>query len=297
MKMDNCKFASSSDELFSLTESDRGWIRFLVEGNHIDFKWVPNGTQNLVVFFTGAVRRDENRRLPAFSGHSAVGRVSANILMVSDPSLELSDDLTLGWYGGTENFKMQPLLGKILKSFSEKFGRRKTILYGGSAGGFASLYYATYVPGAIAVSTNPQTNLVNYYPRLVLHYLRVCFPSIAGENLEEKLKQSGIDYEVMSRLKASGNRFIYFQNISDEHHVENHMIPFLSVMGVHVDLKPRVSRLKNQGYLVIGDWGEKHAPLPKGFVFKFLEDLVINEYFSGLFSFMKFKRRVKTLIR
>ena len=256
------------EDIIEFSKSNKGRFRYYNGDNYIDFMWSPNGSMNLLVFFTAAVRRTSTFKLPAFSGMTSIGRVNANILMISDPSLVINEEIFLAWYAGSENFKCQPIIGEILYHLSNVFGCEKTVLYGGSAGGFASMYYSTYIPGAISVSANPQTNIINYYERLVLLYLNTCFPSIMDEDLRKRILNTGIDYEVISHFLKSQNKLIYMQNSSDHHHIKNHFRPFLKGLGIDYEEKKEVvEKISDRIHLVMGDWGKGHKAPTKSMIF------------------------------
>lgn len=258
----------SIDELMEFAGNKTGRVRYEGDDGCIDFNWVPNQSKNLLVFFTAAVKRTPEQKLPAFSGTSFVGKVDANILMISDPSLELNDNLTLAWYAGNEKLKLQPILGRILVDFSVKFGKNKTILYGGSGGGFASIYYSTYIPKAIAVAANPQTNILKYYKRLVKKYFDICFPNYS--QIGKELYDTDVEYDVCDLFSRSESNLIYLQNLDDTFHIENHLVPFLESQGhkyIEQD-KTTVNNLSDRLTVVYGKgWGEGHSPPPKQLVF------------------------------
>jgi len=188
--------------------------------------------------------------------------------MVSDPSLMLSDDLTVAWYTGSQNFNLQQTLGNILKTFSNQFGKNRTILYGGSAGGFASIYYSTHIPNSYAVAANPQTNILKYYKRLVKKYFDICFPNYS--QIGKELYDTDVEYDVCDLFSRSESNLIYLQNLDDTFHIENHLVPFLESQGhkyIEQD-KTTVNNLSDRLTVVYGKgWGEGHSPPPKQLVF------------------------------
>lgn len=283
----------SIDELMEFAVNKTGRVRYEGDDGCIDFNWVPNQSKNLLVFFTAAVKRTPEQKLPAFSGTGFVGKVDANILMISDPSLELNDNLTLAWYAGNEKLKLQPILGRILVDFSVKFGKNKTILYGGSGGGFASIYYSTYIPKAIAVASNPQTDIYKYYTGFVTTFLDVCYPSVTGDDVEDRLKKCGIDYNVFSRFMLAKNKVVYLQNSSDRYHVINHLIPFMRELGIeYMQQEKCIRRLNDRGYLIVDNWGNGHTPPPKKLVHSLLDMLLKENVFGSLFPLTRLKKKV-----
>lgn len=273
------------EELIEFASKSSGRIRLIAEEHHIDFDWHPNKSNNLLVFFTAAIRRSPNFQLPAFSGKTAIGKVDANILMISDPSLELSDVLTLAWYAGHEDFRLQPILGEILKQFSKYFGKKRVVLYGGSGAGFAAIYYSTYIPDSYAIAANPQTDISKYYNKSVMKYIETCFPSVSvlGE-IEEMLEQTGIEYDLSPRFVNSSSKLIYLQNNSDTHHINNHFKPFMHKLGLQYELVEGVRRLNDRIIILSGNWGEGHKPPPKDLIFRLLRCIFKENAFEKLLN-------------
>ena len=279
MSYSNTKVCYSINGLIEHAKAKQGRLTLSVSNNFLDLNWFPNGSNNLLIFFSASVARTQKTVLPVFSGTGAIGKVNANILMIADPSLHLSDDLTLAWYSGNENNDLQGLLGNTLKIFSDYFGKNRTILYGGSSGGFASIYYSTYIPGSLPVAVNPQTDISKYYKKFSVKYLTTCFPDILVDNdIEKGFLSTGIDYDVIPRFTQSYNKLIYLQNESDDHHIKNHLEPFLRKQGLKdINQKENVFPISERILLVKGkEWGEGHKPPPKKFIFYLLQ-LLINE--------------------
>lgn len=286
------KEVHSIDDFLSSAKLSGGRFRFITFENSIDFKFYPNGSDNLIVFFNAAISRTKDTVLPVFSGNGAIGKVDANILMVSDPSLMLSDDLTVAWYTGSENFNLQQTLGAILKVFSDQFGKNRTILYGGSAGGFASIYYSSHIPNSYAVAANPQTNISKYYKRFVKKYFDVCFPSYSKDGKE--LSDTHVEYDMCDLFLRSESKLVYLQNMDDAFHIENHFAPFLESQGhkyIEYD-KTTVDNLNDRLTVVYGHgWGEGHHPPPKHLVFELLNLLCKG----GDPTSVEFKERIEML--
>ena len=286
------KIINSRQEMLEFAHTSKGRMRLSIDENVIDFNWVPNKSDNLIVFFNAAISRTKDTVLPVFSGNGAIGKVDANILMVSDPSLMLSDDLTVAWYTGDQNFNLQQVLGEILKEFSDQFGKNRTILYGGSAGGFASIYYSSHIPNSYAVAANPQTNISKYYKRFVKKYFDVCFPSYSKDGKE--LSDTHVEYDMCDLFSRSESKLVYLQNMDDAFHIENHFAPFLESQGhkyIEYD-KTTVDNLNDRLTVVYGHgWGEGHHPPPKHLVFELLNLLCKG----GDPTSVEFKERIEML--
>lgn len=273
--------------LLSHAESNEGEFSLSINDNVLDFKFFPNESKNLLVIFQAAITRTKNTVLPTFSGMGAVGLVNANILMLTDPSLKLSDELRIAWYTGSQKFRVQPVLTEVLNSFSKRFGQNRTILFGASCGGFGALYYSQKIPNAYTVVANPQTNISRYHENLVKRYLSDCFPEIPKKlEIEDRIKMTEVDSEVCSTFVQSNNKLIYLQNSSDEHHVINHYEPFLKSNNLnHVQNNKVINRLSSRILTVNGKhWGKGHIAPPTNFMYGLLS-MLANGIDSDSFEF------------
>ena len=94
-------------------------------------------------------------------------------LSISDPLMMLPGDHTLAWYLGGENFPLQDLLEELFSKVVKIGGFKRVVFFGSSGGGFAALYYASVLPGSVAVPVHPQTSIQNYYSSHIEHYLNI----------------------------------------------------------------------------------------------------------------------------
>src|SRR5699024_1872257 len=91
-----------------------------------------------------------------------------NRVFVSDPSLVLDEDLMLAWYAGNSHQpNLQEILTDVLRKIAEDLESKKVVFFGGSGGGFASLYFAGQFENSLALVFNPQTNIAKYSERAV----------------------------------------------------------------------------------------------------------------------------------
>lgn len=190
------------------------------------------------VFFTGAVQRSAGQP-PFFSGGSITRELGVPLIAIADPTLTPENNLTIGWYTGLAGDDAQRSISSILERFRVWTGR-ELLLVGGSAGGFASLYFASEL-GSTAFVWNPQTNLLKYTAGHVREYLSTITgdpkwasaitpalrdtPPIEEREAEKSLQWLGVAWEVRSVEPIS--RLLYLQNESD-HHEQRHAAPLRS---------------------------------------------------------------------
>jgi pimeloyl-ACP methyl ester carboxylesterase len=219
----------------------------------------------LMVFFNAAVPRDNNKIPPRFSGRGISSSARASCLFLSDPVLYLDETLGLGWYAGSKDDALQTIIADLIQFVAGCMGAERVLFFGGSGGGFASMYYARRIPGALSLVWNPQTILKNYYPKLVDHYARVAF-----ECNKNKLGQH-IHASIPEYYEATpgDNKVIYMQSRTDNH-VARHLLPYLAGRSLSYAEDFQSGWLNDDTYLHLTDWSDGHRPPPR----KALEYLV-----------------------
>lgn len=158
--------------------------------------------------------------LPIFTGMTVTDPINANLISVSDPSL--TRNVNLSWYAGDDELPLQTLLPDVLQVlFTAMPEHRRVITYGGSGGGFASLFYASRLESSLAVAANPQTDIALYIQSVVDRYAKRAWGT-------ESVKDAEIVSDLSSiYTQVTQNRVIYLQALGDSH-VDKHLVPFLS---------------------------------------------------------------------
>lgn len=230
----------------------RGIISISEAGLPIDLLNSDIGSDTTVVIFHGAV--EPASQLPVLSGQGLSTDVGANRIFISDPSLYMSDQLRLGWFAGNkEQPTLQLHIERIIRRIVASHGSRRIVFFGGSGGGFASLFFSSRFPGSAAIVFNPQTNIAQYQRSSVMDYARLAFsvPSDTEDPLSRLPHPPVTDLRDVCREPATGP-VVYIQNLNDKFHVENHMQPFLN--AIHPE---------SPVFLLQDAWGSGHAPPPK----------------------------------
>lgn len=217
----------------------------------------------LVIFLNGATARTEDLKLPIFSGLRVLPEGDVSRVYINDSSHYLDKGLTLGWYAGSANVNLQRDIVRIVEKISKSYSSRNVIFVGGSGGGFAALYFSKKIKGSLALVWNPQTNILNYWPKHVTAYAKAAFKIEGIEAANEKLKNHiDLDIGEIYSHNSSENFVIYLQNISDWH-VEKHCAPFFKALGQEIDTPLRSGYFGDNIFLHAGDWGDGHsAPSP-----------------------------------
>lgn len=218
----------------------------------------------LLVFLDGNLPRATMAPLPYFSGFGVTPKdrpVSA--ISISDPSFALAPDLTLAWYAGSEKMALQILLVSILTKAVAVARPSKVVFMGGSGGGFASLFYSSFVQDSIALVWNPQTDIRAYNPAHVEAYARIAFPA---DFLRLGDPAAVLDRNIVADVSRcypnARNYVIYLQNASDWH-VSGHLAPFLRKQCLQLPAAPFSGMIDQRLYLHLAEWGKGHVPPPK----------------------------------
>lgn len=242
-----------------------GRFSILHEGVPVDFVYEPvENAKTTVVFFHGSTKRDVS--LPSFAGSRIVEGIPVNRLAISDPSLtaDRSYRLTLSWFVGSERQpNLQYFLETVIRRIFEITGVRHRIFMGSSGGGFASLEMSRRFSDSLALVMNPQVVLPNYRSHLVERYVELCWPgtdsihSVPGHVVTDNSQVYG---------PVLTNTVGYIQNTRDDHHVENHQIPFMK--------KAESSR---RVFMLMDAWGD-----PRGKAHVIPPTEVVQNVLSGL---------------
>lgn len=243
-------------------------------GVYLEINLHRRPSQAMLVFFNAALAsRTPEVKLPVFSGASALNETDANVLMVSDPGLYLDDKIRLAWYAGAANMPLQADLGRVLRHVQDVLAIKRTVIYGASGGGFAALFYAPFLRDAVAVPCNPQIDLLAYSRGLVAKYLECAF---GYQGKPSAFESAAIPDKPVMRLRAShmgDTRILYLQNVTDRHHVNRDLLPFLKDFGFERAgglIETHSERLVT----VCSDaWGEGHRAAPARFVHPLLHSL------------------------
>lgn len=188
-------------------------------GLPIFLKWRNAGSETTFVSFAASVST-KVKNVPVFSGKNATGDLDANVLMISDPSLMMDDQIFIAWYAGNQaQPDLQATLNQIITAFQ---GGGRIVLFGPSGGGFAALHHAARLENSTAIVANPVVDIKKRgtFPR----YLTRAWDYNTADELPESVHTSVVeDYE-----KPLGTQVVYIQNPGDESFLKAQWWPFLA---------------------------------------------------------------------
>lgn len=241
----------------------------------LDFCLVARRDAPLLCFLHGNAPRLGSYMLPSFSGWSVTSEIPASLLMFSDPSLLLDPKLQLAWHAGTKDVPLQYVYQLVIEKIQAALMPRRLVFWGGSGGGFASLYLSARFPGSTAFVWNPQTAILRYEEDVVIQYGLTCFGSANADALAEKLDGSVVG-DVGDVYKDAQNTVIYLQNAGDWH-TRDHLQPFLEKNGLSLPPDGYSGWLGNAIYVHLEDLSDGHNPPPRTVIASLLRHLASTD--------------------
>ena len=142
---------------------------------------------------------------------------------------------------------------RILEHVFFSLGVSRVVFFGGSGGGFASLFYASRFENSLALPFNPQTNIARYMDNAVRDFASRSFALEAPKGERLKNLPSSVTSNVCALYQVPKPPMVgYMQNMNDEIHIRDHLMPFL-----------RQTHADNRVMLLAERWGAGHTPPPK----------------------------------
>jgi hypothetical protein len=189
--------------------------------------------QRLFVMLSAATRRNE-QRLPVFNRWTwaETKKFPGHVLCVADPTLELHDEMNLGWYLGTDEHDVSEELSRFIRRFAEALGipEDKIVIWGSSGGGFSALAVTSHIEKATAVAINAQTDVFAYeIARYIETVKRCCFRNQTATQIQEHFGTRVNMAQAWRNNRSS--RAILIQNKLDTHHYACHFKPFWEALG------------------------------------------------------------------
>lgn len=96
----------------------------------------------LVGSFHGALSR-QRYTLPRFERLASLLPTGENLILFSDPYLELNPELELAWFAGGPGVDLSAYIAGIVSAVADAWDVDKVVLTGSSGGGFAALRWAS----------------------------------------------------------------------------------------------------------------------------------------------------------
>lgn len=206
------------------TEPVHGNVEIMHNGRPIHVNWRDTGKTTTLVMFTASVS-DTVRTVPVFSGRRVAAELNANVLMVSDPTLQASTALTLGYYAGsTVHPDLQSSLTSIVASLT---AGHRVIFFGGSGGGFPALEQATRFPGSTVFLLNPLTH-VNLVKRGT--HREYFWHAWDRRPPEDPSDVPFVNSTIDTYSRPVDTQVLCLQNARDDFHIEHYWQPFVDAL-------------------------------------------------------------------
>lgn len=214
-----------------------------------DYLIRPSDSDSLIVFFPAAMPQGA-RRVPSFYRWSYVDNFDQNIICVSDPTLYLSESMLGGWFIGSKENWVLPMILKDIKEFAHARGIKKIIFSGASLGGFASLMAADLfsndqecVLKVRYIAENPQVTLFKY---MWINHIKLLLNTIFNVDSFEDLSESDAKRFCLPKIVGSSRKFkakgfAIFKE-SDAHHydLQRNELALISAREVAIISIPKV---------------------------------------------------------
>lgn len=224
--MTEAKIAAQVDSLEKLlTGPVEQLASFEQDGFTFDYFFSRKNSDNLLVFFPSAQKRD-TRRVPSFHRWSwAQHFEDFDVLCVSDPTIRLDDEMVGGWLvGNQEGWPLETVLKHIAKLQFE-LGYESVVFCGSSLGGFCAIQ-----AGAMAESAgidlgyggvyaeNPQINLMTYMFASPIDLIaKVGFGADKRESIHQSYSPRFNVTHTLEKFKTVPHGIVVIKE-SDEHH-------------------------------------------------------------------------------
>lgn len=208
----------------------------------------------LYISLHGAMQVGEQS--PRFERVRSLRNEGLSFCAIADPTIDLADELNLGWYVGHNSFDLRPSIQQFIDELIAVLSPSQVIFVGGSGGGFAAMQLSALIPGSLAFVTDPQVIIPKYYAGHVARLLRHAFDDFT---VDAAMGEFGERLSVVEayRVQRPDNFLYYCQHRGDEFHAENHLEPLRVLLGA-----PAEGGESDDGRMMLR-WfeGGSHGPL------------------------------------
>lgn len=224
----------------------------------IPHKLVRRDSKTLIVAFPGAVNR-KTVALPYFEWSRSLETRTESYLCLSDPTLELDDRITLGWFIGPEGINLHKVTAGFIEQIAKNIGASQIILVGSSGGGYIAMAVSAYLAGSVAVAFSPSTTIDRVSPGHTRNLILAAYPRLTTFDELRAIDPEQVSLEALYSSPRE-NRFFLIQNAQDSSRMNQSFIPFAQSVGL-----PPTGGATSDGKrnLVIEPHGEGHIPPPK----------------------------------
>ena len=149
--------------------------------------------------------------------------------MIADTTLELGENIPLGWYIGTKEQNLTDEIAALVQQVAADGGYERILLTGSSGGGYAAMAVSHRIPGSLAVSFSPQTRVGDYISWVHKVLVKAAFPGYGSIDDVEVEFPERVNLRRLYAAPEIANYVRYVQNSNDTNHMEEHFAPFAAV--------------------------------------------------------------------
>lgn len=254
---------------------------------------IQSGTSFLVCFNGNDTKRRTKKTGPFFTGRRIAEDTDLPLISFSDPSLDLSRDISIGWYIGNSSFPLyQHYVARVIDSISIE-SNSTPVLFGGSGGGFSTLVQSslTCVPTR-ALVWNALTQLMTSQSVFVEPYKNLALLGLEQESeftsnaFISAVTGYGIVSEIFMADIPDDSKIVYLQNRSDLRYHTNGLYHFISKTKTRQYNQSIRSVASPAGNIQTwtGDWGVGHVAPDRELILRLLNHLFTNKTIDYLIN-------------
>lgn len=247
------------------SEYDGGWVTGSVNSlnDSIDFSIkIKRDSRRLAVIFNS--QQKANSPLKLFTWGNVGKLLECTRLHISDPTLNISELATLGWYTANRKGNFQRQIEKLILLFKKKLEIEEIIFLGSSGGGFPAVYFSQIFTNSMAFLLAPVFNVKESVQESAKLQFATELNGVG--TFEEAISlHPDVTFDAGEMVLANSNTLVnpihILQSWKDARFWQHQTAPFLERIGADFKAPPKVLVQDNLS-MVLGDWADGHAPPP-----------------------------------
>lgn len=245
-----------------------GWYAVRFEHFELNFYFRSSEVKKAFVVSPGFMKRSDTphpyfQRIKMFDELEGIG------ISIADPSLDLADDVQIGWLLGSRWVDYTRPVAAFLEGLFKHFDipNSDALFFGSSGGGFISLKLATYVRGSKALAMNPQTELLRFHDVAELsRVLAAGWPGISNMTIQRDYSHR-FSIAALWEMEQHIPNATVMANTYDPWHLEHHIAPLVKGMASK-DIDGGSVQLRFYSSAASG-----HNPLPVSHIIPVMKEL------------------------
>lgn len=249
---------------------ESGEIR--VQNQSIDFSVRPKaGSTRLAVVFNSQQKAEGPLKL--FTWEKAAERIGCSRLHISDPVLNPSEELTLGWYTCNQNGEFQKPIRKMIASVANRLGCEELVFLGSSGGGLPASVLSQYFPNSLSLLLAPTFSIAGSLLRKPNDLFLKNNSAEDIDSLKARWRETDFDlFSALDRFTRLQSNIQLLQSRGDLAFWQYQTRPLLRRLGYDLEAPPQYFGIENL-HAHFGDWGNAHTPPPSELVHKVCESI------------------------